>query len=338
MAKIVLGLATSHGPQVIVPPELWELRVPADKTNPHQYFRGKSYTWDELAKLRAGENIPARITMDEKRARSARCAVAADSLRKVYRDANIDAAVILGNDQFELLTGDNATPFSVYWGDSVEAIPKTPEQLLKVPEGARPAEIGYCPPERTEYRCHPELGLALIDSLMRQDFDVGHSKVLPVGRMGNNGVPHAYGYVYRRVMEDKVVPHVPVFVNTHYPPNRPTAARCVDFGRALGKAIAAWPSDARIAVIASGGLSHYVIDETFDGMVLASMRKGDAASIDAIDENIFEAGTAEIKNWLPLFGAMLETKMPMTLVDYVPCYRSEAGTGNAMGFAYWRQG
>ena len=26
----------------------------------------------------------------------------------------------------------------------------------------------------------------------------------------------------------------------------------------------------------------------------------------------------------------------MTLVDYVPCYRSEAGTGNAMGFAYWQ--
>jgi 3-O-methylgallate 3,4-dioxygenase len=23
-------------------------------------------------------------------------------------------------------------------------------------------------------------------------------------------------------------------------------------------------------------------------------------------------------------------------VDYVPCYRSEAGTGNAMAFVYWR--
>ena len=26
----------------------------------------------------------------------------------------------------------------------------------------------------------------------------------------------------------------------------------------------------------------------------------------------------------------------MTLVDYVPCYRTEAGTGNAMGFVYWQ--
>jgi hypothetical protein len=23
------------------------------------------------------------------------------------------------------------------------------------------------------------------------------------------------------------------------------------------------------------------------------------------------------------------------LIDYVPCYRSEAGTGNAMAFGYW---
>jgi hypothetical protein len=25
----------------------------------------------------------------------------------------------------------------------------------------------------------------------------------------------------------------------------------------------------------------------------------------------------------------------MNLVDYVPCYRSVAGTGNAMAFAWW---
>jgi 3-O-methylgallate 3,4-dioxygenase len=24
------------------------------------------------------------------------------------------------------------------------------------------------------------------------------------------------------------------------------------------------------------------------------------------------------------------------VIDYVPCYRSPAGTGNAMAFAYWR--
>jgi len=33
---------------------------------------------------------------------------------------------------------------------------------------------------------------------------------------------------------------------------------------------------------------------------------------------------------------MREAGLKMKLIDYVPCYRSPAGTGNAMAFAYWR--
>ena len=43
-----------------------------------------------------------------------------------------------------------------------------------------------------------------------------------------------------------------------------------------------------------------------------------------------------MKNWVPVAGAMAELGFAMTLVDYVPCYRSLAGTGNAMCFAHWR--
>ena len=34
-------------------------------------------------------------------------------------------------------------------------------------------------------------------------------------------------------------------------------------------------------------------------------------------------------------GALAATGFKMKLLDYVPCYRSEAGTGNAMAFATW---
>ena len=34
--------------------------------------------------------------------------------------------------------------------------------------------------------------------------------------------------------------------------------------------------------------------------------------------------------------AMAEAGLQMQLIDYVPCYRSEAGTGSGMGFAYWK--
>ena len=51
--------------------------------------------------------------------------------------------------------------------------------------------------------------------------------------------------------------------------------------------------------------------------------------------NWFESGTSEIRNWLVVAGAMQESDKQMKLVDYVPCYRSEAGSGCAMAFATW---
>ena len=33
---------------------------------------------------------------------------------------------------------------------------------------------------------------------------------------------------------------------------------------------------------------------------------------------------------------MFETSLQGEMIDYVPCYRSEAGTGTANGFVCWR--
>jgi hypothetical protein len=55
-----------------------------------------------------------------------------------------------------------------------------------------------------------------------------------------------------------------------------------------------------------------------------------------LGDAILQDGTSEIKNWVPLAGAMAGLGFSPTLVDYVPCYRSEAGTGNAMGFVHWQ--
>jgi 3-O-methylgallate 3,4-dioxygenase len=136
-------------------------------------------------------------------------------------------------------------------------------------------------------------------------------------------------------MRDKVIPHVPVFVNTFYPPNQPPAHRCYAFGQALGHAIASWPEDINVAVIASGGMTHFVIDESFDRMVLEAMQEGDVATLAGLPEEMFQSGTSEIKNWITVAGIMAHAGLTMKLIDYVPCYRSEAGTGSAMGFAQW---
>jgi hypothetical protein len=64
-------------------------------------------------------------------------------------------------------------------------------------------------------------------------------------------------------------------------------------------------------------------------------RGGTAHRGASASENFFKVGTAEIKNWYPVIAAMNAAGKAYHQVDYVPCYRSEAGTGNAMCFAYW---
>jgi hypothetical protein len=90
-----------------------------------------------------------------------------------------------------------------------------------------------------------------------------------------------------------------------------------------------------VAVMASGGLTHFVIDEDLDRKILAGMKDGDLNALENIPENLFKVGTAETKNWYPVIAAAQAAGLKYNLVDYIPCYRSEAGTGNAMAFVYW---
>ena len=337
MAQIVLGLGTSHGPQLFLRPEQWELRATADRANPQHWFRGKPYTYETLLEARMSEDFAPHLTAQAKQAHFDRCQRAIGAIADAYRTARPDVAVVIGNDQSEIFTDENIPAFSVFWGEFIENYPRTPEELAKLTPGIAPAEIGYKPLTRTSYSCDAALGKHIIGALIEDGFDVGQSKKLPTGPRNSNSAPHAFGYVFRRVMEDKPIPIVPVLVNTHYPPNRPKARRCLEFGRAIARAVKSFPGDTRVAIIGSGGLTHYVIEEDFDRGILAAMEAGDTAAIAATDDALFASGgTAEIKNWIPVFGAMRETGFPMRVIDYVPCYRSPAGTGNAMAFAYWR--
>lgn len=62
MAKIVLGIATSHGPLLSTPPDMWHLRAADDKKSTHP-FRGGTYSFDELTKMRAGENLEFKASL-----------------------------------------------------------------------------------------------------------------------------------------------------------------------------------------------------------------------------------------------------------------------------------
>src|SRR5262249_42510467 len=106
-------------------------------------------------------------------------------------------------------------------------------------------------------------------------------------------------------------------------------------GHAIQRAIRNWKGHSKVALIASGGLTHFVIDEDFDRKVVSAMESGNEDILASLPEDYFRGGTAEIKNWLPVIAAMNDEGRKYHQVDYVPCYRSEAGTGNAMAFVYW---
>jgi hypothetical protein len=336
VARITLGLGTSHGPMLSVPPELWPERVKADRTNPAHYYQGKTFTFDELVALRQEENLAAQCTPQVCVERHARCQKAIRKLGDIFEHSRPDVAVVVGNDQMEVFTSEHIPAFAVFWGEYVEGVPRTPEFLAKLPPGIASAEADRTPAEYTQYPTIPALGRHIIERSIHDGYDVAQLTHLPTGEIGSNAVPHAWGFVYRRIMRDKVVPNVPVFVNTFYPPNQPPAARCFSFGRTIGRAISSWASDRTVAVIASGGLTHWVLDETFDRMVLEALKTGDIAKIANIPDTMWQAGTSEMKNWITVAGIMADTRLKMQVVDYVPCYRSEAGTGNAMGFVYWK--
>jgi protocatechuate 4,5-dioxygenase beta chain len=58
----------------------------------------------------------------------------------------------------------------------------------------------------------------------------------------------------------------------------PSAARCWKLGEAIGRAVEAWPADARVVVIGTGGLSHQLdgeragfINKAFDQRFMDSL-------------------------------------------------------------------
>lgn len=217
MAKIVLGMAASHGPLLATPPQLWSERAEADRRNPALAYRGGTFKFDELAKLRAEENLQEQIGLPIKQRRYEACQRAMAEMARVFKAAKPDLAVLIGNDQMEVFEDANIPAFMVCFGDSLDNIPFSEEQKKRLPPGIAIAEANHHADTAQTYPGHPGLGHYLIEQLVERDFDVAASARLPRSQSSNiSGLPHAYGFIYRRIMQENVVPAVPLFINTFY--------------------------------------------------------------------------------------------------------------------------
>ena len=330
MADVVLGIGTSHGPMLVTETEVWGARLPADRANSH-VWRNRRWTFDELVAERSRERLAAQITESAWKERQQRCQVAIENLADAFAEAKPDVAIIFGNDQMEIFDEKLVPAFSVFYGETITNYEFSEQRMAMLPPGISQSISGYIPAGGAESSGHPELAVHIIERAISDEFDVAAMKALPKPE-----TPHAFGFVFRRIMRDRPVPTVPILLNTFYPPNQPRVSRCHKFGKSVLQAIRDWDCDARVALVASGGLTHFVIDEDLDQLFLKALRDRDIGPIAQLNEGIFQDGTSEVKNWIPLAGAMVELGFTPTVVDYVPCYRSEAGTGNAMGFVHWK--
>jgi hypothetical protein len=323
MARIVLGLATSHSPQLSLPPEHWLRRGEEDRRNPSLYRvpDGKHVTFEELladADPRIARELTPEVFQQRYDANQQGIARLAETLERLAPDV----LVVLGDDQQEAFHDDNMPAFCVYWGEQVPYVPRRAGGTAALTTWAYPKEP-------TQYPGHPALALHIIDAMMEQGFDVAHSKYLQEGQ----SITHAVTFVYARILQGKRIPVVPIMQNTYYPPNQPRPRRSYAFGTALRNAIETWKSNARVAVLGSGGLSHFVVDEELDRQVLQALEAKDITTIASLPLARLQSGSSEIRNWITTAGAVQH--LEMEVVDYVPCYRSPAGTGCAMAFARW---
>jgi hypothetical protein len=336
MAELVFAAVLSHGPLLATDPGRWTLRASADRASKRLWFRGATYTYDELVQVRARDvsTFAAASSETERANRHASCQDALDRLAASFAAAQVDLAIVVGNDQRELLSDNLRPPILVIGAPTIQNLPLTDEERSALPPGVAEAEAGHCPPEGAEYPGASEPAQRVVATMIQHGIDVGWADSLPVGGK-QRGIPHAFGFVYRRIMRDTPPPSIPIMINVGVEPNRPTASRCFAYGEALRQAVSALPSGLRVGILGSGGLSHFVVDEQLDETVMHSVRTGDMTGWRTIEEPLYEGNTGEIKNWIPVVGAVSGSALRLQQHDYVACYRTEAGTGSGMGFAAW---
>ncbi len=134
-------------------------------------------------------------------------------------------------------------------------------------------------------------------------------------------------------------PIVPITLNCTVPPI-PEMRRAYEVGLILRQVIHEFDGDERVAVIATGGLSHepggpryFFIDEEFDLWFLELLRGGDheklltQCTLEKM-EDAGSGGTAELLAWAL---ALAFTKGPAEVLGYAPSHAWRSGTG----FAIW---
>jgi len=162
---------------------------------------------------------------------------------------------------------------------------------------------------------HREMAESLLYDLVRADFDIAYSEDAVLG--------HAFAVPFEFVIAGRDIPVIPIHTNVYMPP-LPSPKRCADLGREIAKVIASRKE--RVAIIASGGMSHYPgtwkypePEFDFDKWMIAELERGNAdALFEMTTEQLDEVGNTELLPWSIMLGAI--GNVPGELVQYTPTW------------------
>jgi hypothetical protein len=331
MAKIVLGLGSSHTPMLLASDETLPRFQETDQRIKHRDREGQPVTYAELLE-KADSKMADMVAPVELVARQNKARTAGTHLSKVLNTAKLDALIVMSDDQDEAYLEDNRPTFAIYYGETILNSNEQHEQYHKrFPEWYVQNRQGFF--EDNKPRAYPvasKLALHTIEYLMDNGFDPASSKRMREGE----GEGHGMAYVHRRLMDGaNPIPIVPVFLNTYFPPNQPRPRRCYALGQAIRKAVESYPGNSRVGIIASGGLSHFLVDEEFDRAILKACADKNAAFLQNLPRHKLHSGSSEILNWVGVAGAC--EHLDLNWFEYVPGYRTPAGTGTGLSFASW---
>jgi len=160
-------------------------------------------------------------------------------------------------------------------------------------------------------------------------------------------VDHGHTQAIYFLNEDLDIPVVPIAVNTAAPP-LPTMDRCFQVGELVRKAIESWESDKKVAIVASGGLSHWVpipkIDsEKEEDQGLIQILKNGRQEIEQLDEyletrktRVTSLKTGPVnEEWDRQFLKMITEKDYKSLRSWTPDFIEENGGNGGQEIHNW---
>jgi aromatic ring-opening dioxygenase catalytic subunit (LigB family) len=227
-------------------------------------------------------------------------------LKDSLQAARPDALIVVATDHFMTFEYDSMPIFAVGRG----------EAFRTWGEGNSP---------KMTLRGVPAFADAVHKRLIEDGFDVAG--------VAEMRLDHSFACPMHFLNPDGAIPVLPVFVNCNVPP-LPSLRRAVAFGRALGDAVRTQTALQRVAIVGTGGLSHWIglpqtgaINEAFDLRFLDIYEAGDLDGIAQWDSDrvIADAGNgaAEIRNWL--IAAAAAGKVRPQRIAYEPVFAWKTG-------------